>query len=294
MAATAREGAGTRVTDGRAVQISATRDRELLRRFLEQERLRAAYALCDLEDREFARSKWGLATRDGEPIAVALEYGGLTPQPLFVMGDGDAVAGILRELIRPRIVYLAADESLLPHVERVYRVDPGPPMSRMWVDRTMFEPASGPAVRLSPVDIVDLNRLYGLGFAGWLPAESVAQGVYYGIRVAGRLVAAAGTHVISPQAKLAAVGNVMTHVDYRGRGFAKITTSAVTQELLRTCDEVVLNVRSDNPPAIAAYRALGYREHCRFEERLARRRGAPWDSILAQLGRLLVRNKEPV
>jgi RimJ/RimL family protein N-acetyltransferase len=280
-------------TGERAIEIGTTRDRELLRNFLERDRLRAAYAICDLEDREFAKSKWGIATRAGEPVAVVLEYGGLTPQPLFVIGEGDAIASILREVIKPRLVYLAADESLLPSVERVYRVDAGPQMMRMWVNRQMFQPVHGPASRLSPVDIADLNRLYGLGFAGWLPAEAIGNGVYYGVRVSGRLIAAAGTHVISPQAKLAAVGNVLTNADFRGRGFAKVTTSAVTQELLRTCDEVVLNVRADNPPAIAAYRALGYREHCRFEERLAHRRGAPWDSIVAQLGRLLVRNKEP-
>ena len=163
----------------------------------------------------------------------------------------------------------------------------------MSVNREGFRPLSGPQVRLSKVDLVDLNRLYGLGFSGWLPADAIVNGVYYGIRVAGRLVAAAGTHVISPEGRLAAVGNVLTHADFRGRGFAKLTTSAVTQELLRYCDDVVLNVRADNPPAIAAYTALGYREHCRFEERLAHRRGAPWDSILAQLGKLL-RNKEPV
>jgi ribosomal protein S18 acetylase RimI-like enzyme len=292
MAATTQQDA--RSIEDRALEISATRDRELLRHFLERDRLRAAYAICDLEPREFARSKWGIAMQGGQPVAVVLEYGGLTPQPLFAMGDGEAITAILREVIKPRLVYLATDESLLPSVARVYTVDPGPQMLRMFVNRHMFRPVLGPALRLSPVDIVDLNRLYGLGFAGWLPAESIVQGVYYGVRVAGRLVAAAGTHVISPEGKLAAVGNVMTQMDHRGRGYAKVTTSAVTQELLRTCDEVVLNVRSDNPPAIAAYRALGYAEHNRFEERLAHRRGAPWDSILAQLGRLLVRNKEPV
>jgi ribosomal protein S18 acetylase RimI-like enzyme len=145
---------------------------------------------------------------------------------------------------------------------------------------------------LAPADIVDLNRLYGLGFAGWLPADSIANGVYYGVRIAGRLVAAAGTHVISPEGRIAAVGNVMTHIDFRGRGFAKQTTSAVTQELLRSCDDVVLNVRADNPPALAAYRALGFRDYCHFEERLVHRRGGPWDSILAYFTRALLRPKE--
>jgi len=267
------------------------RDRALLRAFLERDRLRAAYALCDLDPREFARTRWGVAQRGEETLAVVLEYTGLTPQPLFAMGESEAIGEILRQVIRPRLVYLATDASHLPSIEQVYRIEPGPPMLRMAVDRASFRPHSGVALRLLPVEIADLNRLYGYGFTAWLPAESIANGVYYGIREGGRLVAAAGTHVVSPEARLAAVGNVMTHPDYRGRGYAKLTTSAVTQELLRTCDEAVLNVRSDNPAAIAAYSALGYRQYCTFEERLARRRGAAWDSIVGALRRALSRRQ---
>ena len=282
----------TRAATRQRIQAVPTRDRDLLRAFLERDRLRAAYAVADLESREFAKTHWGVATDGGEPIAVVLEYGGLTPQPLFVMGDADGIVAILRDVIRPRLAFLAADESLLTPIANIYKIDSGPPMVRMVVSRQSFRPVQGPVQRLVPADIVDLNRLYGLGFAGWLPADSIANGVYYGVRIAGRLVAAAGTHVISPEGKIAAVGNVMTHVDFRGRGFAKQTTSAVTQELLRSCADVVLNVRAENPPALAAYRALGYLEYCRFEERLVHRRGAPWDSILAYLTRALLRPKE--
>jgi ribosomal protein S18 acetylase RimI-like enzyme len=290
MATTTRRSIGSLAE--RRFDVEATRDRELLRNFLERDRLKAAYALCDLEEREFGKTHWGVAYAGGQPVAVVLEYRGLSPQPLFVMGEPAAVGAILRDVVRPRTVYLAADPAHLPEIERVYRIDAGPPMLRMWVDRETFRPASGMALRLLPVEIGDLNRLYGLGFTSWLSPDAIAAGVYYGVRIGGRLVAAAGTHVISPTARLGVVGNVMTHPNHRGRGYAKLTTSAVTQELLRTCDEVVLNVRSDNPPAIAAYQALGYREHWRFEERLAHRRGAPWDSILRQLRDLLPGKKE--
>jgi ribosomal protein S18 acetylase RimI-like enzyme len=272
---------------GRA-HARSTRDRTLLRAFLESDRLFAAYAICDLDEREFHRTTWGLAFDDvGRPIAVALQYDGLSPQPLFVMGDPDGISAILRDVLRPRVAYLAARAGHIPAVERHYRVEAGPPMLRMWVDRRSFRPALGVAARLVPAEIADLNRLYDLGFPSWLPASSITNGVYYGVRVGGRLVAAAGTHVVSREAGLAAVGNVMTHVDHRGRGYAKATTSAVTAELLRTCDQVVLNVRADNPPALAAYRALGYREHCRFEERLVHRRGRLWDSIVSPFRRLV-------
>ncbi|HET7678279.1 MAG TPA: GNAT family N-acetyltransferase [Candidatus Limnocylindrales bacterium] len=265
-----------------------TTDRVLLRGILDADRLYAAYAICDLDEREFRRTRWAVAFDAERPVALVLEYGGLSPQPLFVMGDPDGVAVALRNVIHPRAAYLAALPEHLDAVGRVYRVEPGPPMLRMWVDREHFRPAPGAAARLLPAEIGDLNRLYDLGLTSWLPAESVANGVYYGIRVGGRLVAAAGTHVVSPDAGLAAVGNVMTHRDFRGRGYAKITTSAVTQELLRTCRQVVLNVRSDNPPAIAAYRALGYQEYRRFEERLVHRRGSTWDSIVGPLRRLFL------
>jgi len=220
-----------------------------------------------------------------------LEYSGVTPQPMFVMGREDGVDAILRDLIRPRAAYLAALTESMAVVKAHYRVDPGPQMVRMWVDRARFRPYPADVRRLLPAEIGELNRLYQLGFASWLPSSAIAEGVYYGIRAGGRLVAAAGTHVISPEARLAVVGNVLTHVDYRGRGYATAVTGAVTAELLRTCDQVTLNVRADNPPALQAYRRLGFVEHVRFEERLVHRLGSPWPDLTAPLRRLFTRRE---
>ena len=41
------------------IQVRQTSDRILLRAFLERDRLFAAYAICDLDDREFNRTRWG-------------------------------------------------------------------------------------------------------------------------------------------------------------------------------------------------------------------------------------------
>jgi ribosomal protein S18 acetylase RimI-like enzyme len=275
----------------RGLAVRAVADKAVLRNFLESDRLLAAYALCDLEEREFARTRWGGAFDGDRLVAIALEYSGLTPQPLFVMGKPDGVEAILRDIVRPRAAYVATLPGTLSAVESLYRLDPGPPMVRMWVDRSRLRPYPAEVRRLLPSDIGDLNRLYQLGFASWLPSSAIAEGVYYGMRVGGRLVAAAGTHVISRQARLAVVGNVLTHVDYRGRGYATAVTGAVTADLLRSCDQVVLNVRSDNPPALQAYRRLGYAEHVRFEERLAHRLGSPWPDLTAPLRRFFSRRE---
>ena len=102
------------------------------------------------------------------------------------------------------------------------------------------------------------------------------EGIYYGVRVRGRLVSAAGTHVVNPREGVGVVGNVMTHIDYRGHDFAKMVTSAVTAELLSRVRDVALNVHTDNAPAVAAYARLGYSEYCDLVERLGRRRSGGW------------------
>jgi ribosomal protein S18 acetylase RimI-like enzyme len=285
MATVALDRAGARLV------TETTTDRDLIRGFLGRDRLFAAYALADLEDRDVGRSRWGVARAGDEIVSLVLEYGP-APQPLFVLGREDGVEAILRDVIRPSIAYIACLPANQHAVETRYRLEPGPQMVRMWVDRAGFRPAFDPGVeRLAPSDSGELNRLYRLGFGSWLPPSAIAEGIYYGIRVNGRLVAAAGTHVIGRQAKIAVVGNVLTQPEFRGRGYAQATTAAVTAQLLEFCDHVVLNVRSDNPPALNAYRRLGYAEHVRFEERLAHRIGSLWADFASALRRF-ARNRE--
>ena len=274
-----------------AVVAGETSDRVLLQNFLNRDRLYAAYALCDLDDREFLRTRWGVATANGETIAVVLQYAGYSPQPLFVLGENSGIEAILAHVIKPRTAYVASRTENLPAVATSYRVETGPAMVRMWVDSANFRPFEGDVQRMLPVEVGDLNRLYQLGFASWLPASSITDGLYYGVRERGRLVAAAGTHVISPAAKLAVVGNVMTHADFRGRGYATAVTGAVTADLLRFCDQVVLNVRADNVPALAAYRRLGYQSYVSFEERLIHRSEPPWSGWSGTFHRLFSRKE---
>ena len=271
-----------------------TTDQGLIRAFLDRDRIFAAYALADLEDRRDGRARWGIARSNGEVVSLVLEYGGPSPQPLFIAGRDDGVEAVLREVIRPSITYLAYLPASQQAVASRYRIEPGPPMVRMWLDKSTFQPAADPGVEpLSASDAGELNRLYRLGFGSWLAPQAIAEGVYYGLRVNRRLVAAAGTHVIGRKAGIAVVGNVLTQPEYRGRGYARATTAAVTAHLLEFCDHVVLNVRADNPPALSAYKRLGYAEHVRFEERLGHRIGSLWADLSAALRRFARTRESP-
>jgi ribosomal protein S18 acetylase RimI-like enzyme len=262
------------------LRARAVNDRGEIAAFLRQDRRYAAYALGDLDGPNRVRIAWGMAHDEtGRPTALAMHHEGIVPQPLFLMGAPDGCRAILESVLRPRDAYLQATELHGAALRDLYELDTPLVMLRMVVDRDTFTPFAGPAERLTALDTDDLNRLYQLGFRAGFPPSVLDDGVYYGVRVRGRLVSAAGTHAINPREGIAVIGNVMTHADFRGHDFAKMVTSAVTAELLDRVSDIALNVHADNDPAVAAYVRLGYRTHCQLIERLARRRAGGWGLI---------------
>ncbi|MDP9469009.1 MAG: GNAT family N-acetyltransferase [Chloroflexota bacterium] len=259
------------------LRARAVTDREAIAAFLRTDHRYAAYALGDLDSTTRGRCTWGVAyDGEGRPMALAMHHEGLVPQPLFLMGDPAGCHAVLESVIKPRDAFFQSTTALEAAVEDLYELERPTALLRMVVDASTFVPYLGAAERLSPADIDDLNRLYQLGFRAGFASAILEDAVYYGVRIRGRLVSAAGTHVINRREGLAVVGNVMTHPDFRGHDFAKMVTGAVTAELLDQLPDVALNVHADNAPAIAAYARLGYREYCRLSERLGRRRSGGW------------------
>lgn len=259
------------------LRAHAVTDRGEIAAFLRRDRLYAAYPLGDLDGPTRGRLAWGMAfDHRGRPTALAMHHEGLVPQPLFLMGEPEGCRTILGSVLKPRDAYFQGTDAHERAIGDLYDLERPVLMLRMVVDRETFRPFAGPADRLGPGDIEELNRLYQLGFRGGFPASVLDDGVYYGIRVRGRLVSAAGTHAINASEGIAVVGNVMTHADFRGHDFAKMVTSAATAELLDRVTDVALNVHADNLSAIAAYARLGYRTHCQLVERLGRRRSGGW------------------
>jgi ribosomal protein S18 acetylase RimI-like enzyme len=259
------------------LRARAVTDRDEIAAYLRSDRRYAAYALGDLDSASRARCSWGIAyDGDGEPVALAMHHDGLVPQPLFLMGDPSGCRAVLAGVIKPRDAFLQSTEALDDAASDLYELERPTSLLRMAVDSGTFVATAGAAQRLHAGDIDDLNRLYQLGFRAGFAQAILDDAVYYGIRIRGRLVSAAGTHVINRREGIAVVGNVMTHADFRGHGFAKMVTGAVTADLLEQVPDVALNVHADNAPAIAAYSRLGYREYCRLTERLARRRSGGW------------------
>jgi ribosomal protein S18 acetylase RimI-like enzyme len=254
-----------------------------LRSFLNTDRAWADYALGDLEPELFRLTDWygvvddGVANdgaeEQGDLIALAMIYRGLQPPICFLMGDERGIDLILDQTVRLPEIGLSVRDEHLPLLEKYYQVTDAARMWKMALDAREFRPVPGEALEITVADVPDLLALYAFGGGDAFSPEEIERGVFCGYRQAGRLIAVAGTHVVSDNGRVAALGNVMTHPDWRGRGLASTATSAVVARLIdRGVSTIGLSVSRENAAAIRVYEKLGFKKHVAFHEGCAVRK----------------------
>lgn len=268
-----------------------------LRKLLESDPVWNAYALADLQPPWREHTHW--ITGDRSAVMV---FTGLSPPILFACGDPLELDRLYEQLppgeywftlrpthyarLTPRLhahgrlrmwrmwlpahnaEYLAEpDETVAGHQRRAGREKTEPSASAKPNERPLT--AALQPQRLGARDLPAIERLYAAleqSPDAFQPAQ-LAHGVYFGICGEQGLLSVAGTHVLSPEIGVAAVGNIATALEQRGRGMARSVTLAVIAELRRLgIETIVLNVRMDNRPAIQLYRGLGFMPYCGFYE----------------------------
>lgn len=252
-------------------KVQQLNDRKVIADLLSKDRISAAYALANLDPGMFAKTEWYLV-ESGESQTVAMMYKAFQPSLLFSQGTGEGLALMLESAIRSRELYFSIQPDLLNAVSSFYHHSAPELMIRMKVKENTFRPQGDEAMRLSRHHVHELNSLYRTTLSSVFSMDQIENGIYFGIWHNRKLVSVAGTHFISPLFGVASVGNVYTHPDYRGKGYASQCAGAVTEELLKRVSDVVLNVNSKNDPAIKAYTGIGFKEHCRLAEMLGTRK----------------------
>ena len=268
--------------------VRPLKDRDQIRRILEGRRPYAAYALGQLEPQLFRLTEWWLATSPENQALVLHSAGGLG-NATFAMGETAGLDALLGLHPGPRQTFLTCEVSHLETVLRHFTLDQRQTMIRMQVAAPAFRaPTEIEVRRLHGGDVRDINALYRTeGVPSFYSARQIDDSIYYGVEREGRIVAVAGTHVISSASAIAVVGNVYTHPRHRNQHLAQAVTGAVTEQLLTFCRDVVLSVDPTNEPAVRAYQRLGYREVARLIEGAATRRDST--GITATLRRLAAR-----
>ncbi len=241
-----------------------------IRAFLDTDRYWADYALGDLEPNLFQFTEWQGIEDNGKLMAMTMLYRGFAPPIWFAMGDGCGLDVLLSEAVREEVIGLSVREEHIDLVGKYYRTDGRIPMWKMGLDARDFAPLDGEAMRLTPADVPALQAFYQFGGGDAFSPREVETGVFYGITVGHRLLAVAGTHAVSFGGRIAALGNVMTHPDYRGQGYATMATSAVCRELIdRGVSTIGLSVGRENAAAIRVYEKLEFKKYIPFYEGIA-------------------------
>ena len=226
------------------------------------------YSLADLDPPLWDTTRaWVAVDGSGADTAHALLLSGL-PMPVFVaMGrPHDAAVMFLVEHLEPLLTggcflnLALGGEEIVTRRRRLHSL--GLHVKYVWRDRTAIEGV--PDDDVVDLDGGDLARVLDLQArvvdrGRFFTPDLLEQGSYVGVEgEEGGLVATAGTHVLNPHRRVAAVGNVLTHPERRGEGLGTRVTAAVLRRLAPLADLVGLNVARTNAGARRIYERLGF------------------------------------
>ena len=252
--------------------------RNNIHRLLLEDPTWSAYALADLQPQFDAHCQWHLIDEE-ERQGVMLLFDALDPTILFMSGSVEAMQSTMAQADLPSSVFVSMCEEHESLFDQYYTL--GERRCQMWrmflPKERLFELPKKQGLRhLSIDDGEALRRLYGEG--GPFAPDSfdpyqIENGVFFGFFDDEQsLVAAGGTHIvdwqgIGLQGGVAGIGNMYTHPNHRGRGYAGLILQAVVATLqAKNVTNIVLNVNQQNRTARKIYERYGFEIHCPFIE----------------------------
>ena len=204
-------------------------------------------------------------------------YSGLTLPTVWTYGSDLDIEAILRAVNNglPRRIYLNIEDHHAGAVRNFYSLRHRRPLLRMGLHRDHYQAVGDTegVISLSHSDTGSMMALFQRYYPDHLfePAQ-LDLGLYCGIKHRSDLVSVAGLHLLNPEYRVAAIGNIVTDEAFRGLGYASQCVQHILDQLFEGIDHVALNVVEGNEPAIHCYRKFGFLTTARLIEAQARLR----------------------
>jgi ribosomal protein S18 acetylase RimI-like enzyme len=246
--------------------VSEVFEKKDLYEFLASDPELSVYFIGDLGDQYFQNCRWFAHKGDKNGIdALALLYHHPAIDTILTMGCTNGIHEIVRNQKKewPHRFHSHLLEGHLPAFDESYQLTEKTEFLRMVLYKEKatysFPPDSYRKVKVltesEGKQIFDLLEDYPENF---FALENLKTRFYFGIYEDDILVTMSGVHVVSPEFKVAALGNIVTKREYRGRGLSKLCTEFLIRKLFESVDIIALNVRSNNESAVKMYEKLGF------------------------------------
>jgi predicted GNAT family acetyltransferase len=278
------------------MNVARTTDRRELEAYLRTDAPSQIYALADLDDFFWPSTTWYAGYEAGRIVAACLVLKKLSIPVLYAVcpsghaRTADLVTSVEGELPARFFVNLGLGlEKALGESHTFHSV--GEHQKMYLPDRDAVDAARAVELDVAGVEVLSSTSIDELAAfyrdEAYLPDETEDRffepymleiGPYVAIRERGRIIAAGGVHVVSRTYGVAAIGNIATRPDRRGRGYGRAIAARLCQVLLDQVPLIGLNVHVQNAVAIRCYERLGFRVARRYVEGVMERRSGGRDA----------------
>lgn len=256
------------------MEVKTIRDKSIIHNFLSENPGLFLYLIGDLDDFFWPHTKWFAVTHNDSIKSIALLYSGDIPTfLLFHEGDPGYPSFLIKSIkselpetfnvhLSPGLINIFGRENIIRNYGHNLRM----------VLTKIPVPVSDKNIRrLRLSDLEEMKNFYTISYPGnWFDSRMVETGKYFGYFINENLAGISGIHVWSGEYRVAALGNIATHPDFRGMKIAYKLTVVLCSDLSKDTDTIGLNVSSANIPAIRCYENAGFEIHSSYDECLIR------------------------
>jgi ribosomal protein S18 acetylase RimI-like enzyme len=245
------------------MNLEILHDKDIILNFLRKNPGLNIYPIGDLDDFFWPNTIW-FALSDGSTIhSIALLYAGQTVPTLLSFFEKESF--LTRQLLE-RIRYLLPvkfnvhlSPGLIDLFGRHNIIEDYGLSYKMILNKLVPEPDDSNINLLKVNDLSVIKELYFESYPqNWFDSRMLETNKYYGYYINNKLVGVSGIHVFSEKFKVAALGNIAVHPDYRGQMIGYKLTSVLCFDLQKCVDIIGLNVQADNDYAIRCYKKVGF------------------------------------
>lgn len=257
------------------MNVQTLHNKEIIESHFRQNTDLNIYSIGDLDDFFWKYTKWFAISSGNEIEQIVLLYEGSELPTFLAITDknSDTMISLIKKIRNklPAKIYCHLSkgiikafwaESILKNCGTYYKMSLKKNFSLLKSDNENIR-------RLRSEDIEIINDLYKSSYPeNFFDKRMLETGKYFGYFEESELIGISGIHVYSEEYRVATLGNITIKPEHRGKSICQKLTSALCNDLLKTVDNIGLNVSTENHSAINCYKKIGFEIIGEYEEYL--------------------------